>query len=109
MTMTKAKLVEKIQNELRISKTNSEYLFETVLKLIKNTLASGEDVLISGFGKFCVKKKNKRIGRNPATGNSLTLSSRKVVTFKCSGKLRKRINGKKQNRLSHQIKTIPEP
>ena len=60
--MTKARLVEKIQNKLDTSKTNSEYLVETVLKLIKDTLASGEDVLISGSEKFYVKLKTERTG-----------------------------------------------
>jgi integration host factor subunit alpha len=58
-------------------------------------LEPGEDVLISGFGKFCVKEKKERKGRNPATGDAMMLAPRKVVTFKCSGKLRDRINGKK--------------
>ena len=66
---------------------------ETLLELMKSSLASGEDVLISGFGKFCVKQKEERKGRNPATGEDLILESRKVVTFKCSGKLRERVNG----------------
>ena len=66
---------------------------KSVLEIIKANLESGEDVLISGFGKFCVNEKRKRRGRNPATGEDMMLSSRKVVTFKCSGKLRKRING----------------
>ncbi len=61
---------------------------------MKETLASGEDVLISGFGKFCVKEKTERKGRNPATGEDMMLAPRKVVTFKCSGKLRERVNGK---------------
>ncbi len=60
---------------------------------MKSTLASGEDALISGFGKFCVKQKKERKGRNPATGEDLMLAPRKVVTFKSSGKLRKRISG----------------
>ena len=62
---------------------------------MKSKLEEGEDVLISGFGKFCVKTKNQRRGRNPATGDDLTLPARKVVTFKCSGKLRNKINGYK--------------
>ncbi len=66
---------------------------ETFLELIKKSLASGEDVLVSGFGKFCVKQKKERRGRNPATGGDMTLAPRKVVTFKCSGKLRDKING----------------
>lgn len=59
---------------------------------MKTTLANGENILISGFGKFCVKEKKERKGRNPATGNDMMLAPRKVVTFKCSGKLRKKID-----------------
>ena len=63
-------------------------------KILTNSdLEKNEDVLISGFGKFCVKEKNQRRGRNPATGEDLILRGRRVVTFKCSGKLRKKING----------------
>jgi len=65
----------------------------TILELIKFKLGSGEDVLISGFGKFCVKAKRKRKGRNPATGEDLMLDARRVVTIKCSGQLRDKING----------------
>jgi integration host factor subunit alpha len=61
--------------------------------MIKRTLESGEDVLISSFGRFCVKEKRKRRGRNPATGDDMMLEPRRVVTFKCSGKLRDKING----------------
>ena len=64
-----------------------------MLETIKKTLENGEDVLISGFGKFLVKEKKERNGRNPATGNSLILDARRLVTFKCSGKLREKING----------------
>ncbi len=60
---------------------------------MKQTLASGDDVLISGFGKFCVKEKSERKGRNPSTGGDMMLAPRKVVTFRCSGKLRDRVNG----------------
>jgi integration host factor subunit alpha len=65
---------------------------DTLIELIKSRLALGEDVLISGFGKFCVKKKRERRGRNPATGEEMMLASRRVVTFKCSGQLRDKIN-----------------
>lgn len=68
-------------------------LVEMLIEIIKSRLASGEDVLISGFGKFCVKKKRERRGRNPATGERMMLAARRVVTFKCSGQLRKKING----------------
>ncbi len=63
-----------------------------MIEIIKRSLEKGEDVLISGFGKFCVKNKKERRGRNPATGNDLTLRGRRVITFKCSGKLRNKIN-----------------
>jgi integration host factor subunit alpha len=66
---------------------------ESLIEIIKSTLESGEDVLVSGFGKFCVKEKNERKGRNPATDEDLMLPARRVVTFKCSGKLRERLNG----------------
>jgi integration host factor subunit alpha len=65
---------------------------EQLMEIIKSTLASGEDVMISGFGKFCVVQKNKRKGRNPATGDDMMLDARTRVTFKCSGKLRDRVN-----------------
>jgi len=77
------------------SKTKSTDLTKTILKIVKKSLESGEDVLISGFGKFCVNEKNLRRGRNPATGNDLILDARKVVTFKCSSVLKEKLNGKK--------------
>ncbi len=92
MALTKNEIVTKI-HELGFTKKKSVETVESLLDIIKNTLEKGEDVLISGFGKFCVKKKKERRGRNPATGSDLTLRERKVVTFKCSGKLRERING----------------
>ena len=70
----------------------SEALVEAVIAIIKETLESGEDVLVSGFGKFRVRSKKARTGRNPATGKSMTLEPRKVVTFHCSGNLRKKLN-----------------
>ncbi len=92
MTLTKAQIVELIQNHIGLPKNKSSEIVETLLEIIKSTLASGEDVLISNFGKFCVKQKDERKGRNPATGDDMMLAPRKVVTFKCSGKLRDRIN-----------------
>ena len=93
MTLTKVKLVESIQSQTGFTKNKSSEIVETCLEIMKSTLGSGEDVMISGFGKFCVKEKKERKGRNPATGNGMMLAPRKVVTFKCSGKLRERING----------------
>lgn len=92
MTLTKNDLVASV-NELGFTKKKSVEIIETLIEIMKGTLEKGEDVLISGFGKFCVKDKNSRRGRNPATGSDLILRERKVVTFKCSGKLRDKING----------------
>ncbi len=75
-----------------LPKKNSVETVELLLEMIKDTLENGEDVLISGFGKFCVKNKKERRGRNPATGSDLILRERKVVTFKCSGRFRDKIN-----------------
>ncbi len=94
MTLTKADIVTAIVEEFGYPKKKSIETVETLLEIIKSTLASGEDVLVSGFGKFCVKKKKERRGRNPAKGGDLMLRARKVVTFKCSGKLRDKINGR---------------
>ncbi len=93
MTLTKAQIIEKIAEENGFAKKKSVEIVESLLEIIKQALESGEDVLVSGFGKFCVKEKGKRRGRNPATGSELMLSARKVVTFKCSGKLRDKVNG----------------
>jgi len=93
MALTKNDIVSSV-HELGFTKKKSVEIIETLLEIIKSTLEKGDDVLVSGFGKFCVKNKNKRRGRNPATGDDLMLRKRKVVTFKCSGKLRNKVNGK---------------
>ena len=94
MTLTKVQIVELIHNDIGIPKNKSTEIVETLIEILKRTLASGEDIMVSNFGKFCVKSKKERKGRNPATGDDLMLESRKVVTFKCSGKLRDRVNSK---------------
>ena len=91
MALTKNDIVVKI-HELGFTKKESIDIVEILLEIMKSTLENEDDVLISGFGKFCLKNKNQRRGRNPATGSDLMLRGRKVVTFKCSGKLRKKIN-----------------
>jgi integration host factor subunit alpha len=93
MALTKIQIVESIQDQTRFPRNRSSELVETLLKIMKDALISGEDVLISNFGKFCVKQKDERKGRNPATGEDLMLAPRKVVRFKCSGKMRDKING----------------
>ena len=93
MTCTKATIIEQLCSELGYLRKESVDITETLLEIIKSTLGSGDDVLISGFGKFCVKEKAERKGRNPATGEDAVLPARRVVTFKCSGKLREKVNG----------------
>ena len=93
MTLTKAHIINTIADQIGYPKNHSSEIVETLLELIKSSLESGDDVLISNFGKFCVKAKKERKGRNPATGKDMILEPRKVVTFRSSGKLRKMVNG----------------
>ena len=92
MTLTKARIIDEIQEQLNFSKKETTDIVETLLEIMKRTMSDGDDVLISGFGKFCVKEKKQRRGRNPATGQDMMLAPRRVVTFKCSGKLREKVN-----------------
>ncbi len=92
MSLTKADIIEAVREEMGASKKMAVQVVEALIETIKKSLESGEEVLISGFGKFCVQDKRERLGRNPATEEAMTLPARKVVTFKCSGKLRERIN-----------------
>ena len=93
MALTKKQIARSIQQGTGTSLNQAFQYVETTLEIIKNTLASGEDVLVSGFGKFKVNEKPARKGRNPITGESMMLRPRKVVTFQCSGKLREKVNG----------------
>ena len=92
MALTKAEIIEAVAEGNGFSKKQATDTVEMLLEIVKRTLASGEDVLVSGFGKFCVKEKTERRGRNPATGDAMMLRPRRVVTFKCSGKLREKID-----------------
>ena len=92
MSLTRNDIVEAVAEQVGFSKKQSVELVETLLELIKRILESGEDVLISGFGKFRVREKKERRGRNPATGGVMMMRPRRVVTFHCSGKLRRKIN-----------------
>ena len=93
MALTKAQIIEEIRTKNGLTRKQSTETVEAFLETIKKTLESDEDVLISGFGKFSVKYKAERKGRNPATGEDMMLAPRKVVTFRCSEKLRDKING----------------
>ena len=93
MTVTKDNLIQSLYDQCGLSRPTSKASIETLFELIKKALESGDDVLISGFGKFFVRRKAPRRGRNPATGEDLTLGARTVVGFKCSGILKERVNG----------------
>jgi len=94
MKLTKAQIVDQIRDEIGLPRNETIEIVETLMELMKSSLESGNNILISGFGKFSVRNKRKRRGRNPATGDDLILDARRTVTFKCSGKLRDRVNGK---------------
>ena len=90
---TKKTIIEKISTQNNQTPSQAKDTLETLLEIMKSTLASGEDIMISGFGKFQVNEKAPRKGRNPATGKSMMLKERRTVTFKCCGGLRDRVNG----------------
>ena len=92
MTVAKLDMVESVAKQNGWPKTKSFEIVETLLEIIKKSLESGEDILISGFGKFCVKKKKERRGRNPATGEDMMLAPRRIVTFKWSRQLKNKVN-----------------
>jgi len=95
MTLTKADLINQVHaSHPKMTKAQAREAVETILRIIKSNLESNENVLLSGFGKFSVNDKSVRKGRNPQTGESLMLDARRVVTFKPSGKLREKVNGK---------------
>ncbi len=92
MALTKDKLITRLQTQMGISKQESREIVDRLLEIMKDSLVRGEDLLISGFGKFSVRQKNARRGRNPQTKESLMLRPRKVLVFNTSGVLRERIN-----------------
>lgn len=93
MTLIKSNLINAIEEQNGFTRIKSSETVETILELIKSTFESDENVLISGFGKFCVNDKRERKGRNPAPGEDMMVAPRRVVTFRCLGKLRERVNG----------------
>ena len=93
MTLTKADIVDALPEQLGLPRNRCAEIVETLLEIMKRTMESGEDILISGFGKFCVNEKKARKGRNPATGEPMMLSKRRVVVFRCSNILREKVNG----------------
>ena len=96
MAVTKVNLIDTVYKKSELQKQKSTTTVESLPEIIKRALGSGEDILISGFGKFYVKDKNERRGRNPQTGNGLMLDARRVVKFKCSGVLSEKVNREKE-------------
>jgi integration host factor subunit alpha len=95
MTLTKAEIAEQVHTQLGRNKKESARMVEALFEMIKQALGEGKDVVISGFGRFSIRDRGERRGRNPITGAPVLLPAKKVVTFTCSGKLREKINGKK--------------
>ena len=93
--MTKADIAEKIQAEIGLTKKESAEMMESVFSLMKSTLKSGETLKIPGFGSFIVKQKKDRRGRNPQTGETITIEARRILSFKPSTVLKQAINGAK--------------
>ena len=91
MTLTKADLVKAVQYQIDVPNSKAAEKCESVFEIIKESLERSEDVMISGFGKFSVREKSARRGRNPQTGESMTIEARRVVTFKNSGKMKERL------------------
>ena len=103
-TLTKAKIIDAVAESNRYTRNKSIDTVEILLEIIKQSLESGDDVMISGFGKFSVKQKAERKGRNPATGKNMMLAPRKVVTFHWSGILKKKLNTKKATARKRRAK-----
>ncbi|MBW1982483.1 MAG: integration host factor subunit alpha [Deltaproteobacteria bacterium] len=95
MTLTKANIAEAIRKKLDHNRFQAAVLVDSIFEIMKETLESGEEVLISGFGKFSVRAKRERRGRNPQTGEQIMIAPRKVVTFKCASVLRDKLNGRR--------------
>jgi integration host factor subunit alpha len=96
MTLTKADIAEEVRSQVGWNKKESARMVDTLFAMIKESLQEGKDVMISGFGKFSIRHRGERKGRNPLTGGPIVLPAKRVVTFRCSGKLRAKINGKER-------------
>lgn len=97
MTMTKAGIVNSVYDRLDITKKEASDYVEAILSTMKEELSSGEDIKVSGFGKFEIRAKGERIGRNPRTGVEIKIPERCVLRFKVSQVLKDRLNGKRDN------------
>jgi integration host factor subunit alpha len=93
MAITKKELTDIIYDNMGLFRVKSTKIVNRVFDIIENELTGGNTVIISGFGKWAVKKKGSMIGRDLQTGEPITISSHKVVTFKCSQRVKKLLNG----------------
>ncbi len=94
MTVTKAHLIASIRNQFDLPKSTSEKIVKSLFENINETLENGQDLLISGFGKFTIRDRGDRRGRSRLTGESMMLDSTRIVTFKCSPVLSAKLNRK---------------
>jgi integration host factor subunit alpha len=92
MTIKKDDIITRVYDQTDMTKSESKYAVESLFEIMKETLERGEDIKISGFGKFQVKGKQARRGRNPRTGEDMTLRQRRILVFKTSPVLREKIN-----------------
>ena len=92
MSLKKIDIIESVYDQLGIPKKDCGSIVESLFEIMKDDLYKGNDVMISGFGKWSVRTKKKRRGRNPQTGEDMTIDARKVVTFKPSAALRDALN-----------------
>ena len=90
--MTKADMVELVYEQIGVSKREAARIVETIFDIVKETLERGENVKISGFGSFNIQHKKPRRGRNPQTGEEITISARRILSFKVSNVLREQLN-----------------
>jgi len=103
MSLGKNHLIDRISSLNAFPKRDASQALESLLELMKSTLESGESIMISGFGKFQVRDKRDRRGRNPQTGNALILDARRVVTFKCSGALKEKMNNEREEGIAVEV------
>lgn len=110
MSLTKADIVDRVYKEAGFSKKEAANLIDLIFKIIKDTLAKGEKVKISGFGNFSIRDKQTRTGRNPQTGESMQISARRVLTFKPSQVLKEDVTARYVHRLDdkgNENKALP--
>lgn len=97
MSFTKADLAQKVADDCGFMRGEAAEIVEKLLEIMKASLIAGEDVMISGFGKWSVKSKHARRGRNPQTGEDMILGARRAVTWSYSPLLKKAVNKTNSN------------